>query len=59
MFQRLLLIFVLVGGCTAGQLKTFVLPTVETHPEERQVADKHPVIPVLIEKIDSLYYQYS
>ena len=57
MLKKLLILFILVGGCTktANQKSTsgiWILPTVETHPEERTVADKHPVIPVEIKKLD-------
>jgi len=60
MLQRLFILFVLVSGCTASQPKqsavkqsaVWILPTVETHPEERTVATRHPVIPVIIEKLD-------
>ena len=56
MFKNLIVIFILVGGCTttANQKSTsgvWILPEVETHPEERTVADSHPVIPVTIEKL--------
>ena len=51
MFQKLLVIFVLASGCSsASQQNSFILPTVETHPEERQVHDSYPVEPVVIEK---------
>ena len=57
MLKNLIIIFMLVGGCTttASQKSTsgtWILPTVETHPEERTVADSHPVIPVTIEKLN-------
>tara|TARA_E500000318_G_scaffold61537_1_gene57100 strand:+ start:41 stop:208 length:168 start_codon:yes stop_codon:yes gene_type:complete len=55
MIKKLFIIFVLVGGCTTSQHKqsnVWILPTVETHPEERTVATRHPVIPVIIEKLD-------
>ena len=54
MLKNLLIVFLLVGGCTttASQKSTWILPTVETHPKERTVATQHPVIPVLIEKLD-------
>lgn len=55
MLQRLFILFVLVSGCTASQPKqstVWILPTVDTHPEERTVATRHPVIPVIIEKLD-------
>ena len=54
MLKNLIILFILVGGCTmtASQKSTWVLPTVETHPEERTVADSHPVIPVTIEKLN-------
>lgn len=53
MFQRLIVIFVLASGCSStSQLKTFILPTVDTHPEERQVHDTYPVVPVLIEELN-------
>ena len=53
MLKNLLIVFLLVGGCTttASQKSTWILPTVETHPEERTVATKHPVIPVTVEKL--------
>jgi hypothetical protein len=56
MFKNLIVIFILVGGCTttANQKSTsgtWILPTVETHPEERTVADSYPVEPVVIEKL--------
>ena len=57
MLKNLLILFILVGGCTttANQKSTsgvWILPTVETHPEERTVADSHTVIPVVIEKLN-------
>ena len=57
MLKNLLIVFLLVGGCTTtasqkSTSSTWILPTVETHPEERTVATQHPVIPVLIEKLD-------
>ena len=57
MFKNLIVIFILVGGCTTTANQTsksssWILPTVETHPEERTVADSHPVIPVVIEKLN-------
>ena len=57
MLKNLLILFILVGGCTttASQKSTggvWILPTVETHPEERTVADSYPVIPVTIEKLN-------
>ena len=56
MFKNLIVIFILVGGCTttASHKSTsgvWILPTVETHPEERTVADSYPVEPVTIEKL--------
>ena len=56
MFKNLIVIFILVGGCTqtANQKSTsssWILPTVKTHPEERTVADSYPVEPVTIEKL--------
>lgn len=52
MFQRLIVIFVLASGCSStSQQNSFILPTVETHPEERQVHDSYPVEPVVIEKL--------
>tara|TARA_Y100001970_G_C14186877_1_gene833094 strand:- start:473 stop:646 length:174 start_codon:yes stop_codon:yes gene_type:complete len=51
----ILLTLVLVSGCTATNhtsTNTWIMPTVETHPEERYVADKAPVIPVEIKKLD-------
>ena len=54
MIKKLFIIFVLVSGCTASQHQqssVWILPTVETHPEERTVATQHPVIPVLIEEL--------
>ena len=57
MLKNLIILFILVGGCTttASQKSTsgtWILPSVETHPEERTVADSHPVIPVIIEKLN-------
>tara|TARA_Y100001938_G_C7893180_1_gene330771 strand:- start:476 stop:652 length:177 start_codon:yes stop_codon:yes gene_type:complete len=46
--------WIMVSGCTTTShqsAKTWILPTVETHPEEQYVADKAPVIPVEIENI--------
>ncbi len=45
--------WIMVSGCTttSHQSATWILPTVETHPEERYVADKAPVIPVQIETL--------
>ena len=37
---------------TACANKTFVMPTVITHPEERHVATSYPVVPVEIKQID-------
>tara|TARA_X000000950_G_scaffold234040_1_gene283819 strand:+ start:15464 stop:15694 length:231 start_codon:yes stop_codon:yes gene_type:complete len=40
---------------TSGQLKindTFVMPKVETSPEERYVADQHPVEPVIVKELN-------
>jgi len=53
MFQRLIILCVLVSGCSSStsQLKTWILPTVETHPEETKVHDSYPVEPVVIEKL--------
>lgn len=53
MFQRLIILCVLVSGCSSStsQHKTWILPTVETHPEERQVHNSYPVEPVVIEKL--------
>ena len=50
-----LFLLVLVSGCTATNHTSdnvWILPTVDTHPEERQAADKHPVIPVEIKILD-------
>ncbi len=43
----------MASGCTitSQESSIWILPSVETHPEERYVADKAPVIPVLIENI--------
>ena len=45
--------WIMVSGCTttSHQSATWILPTVETHPEESYVADKAPVIPVQIETL--------
>ena len=56
MLKNLIVIFILVGGCTTtanqkSTSSTWILPTVETHPEERTVADSYPVEPVVIEKL--------
>ena len=60
MFKNLIIIFILVGGCTtttnqkstsSSSSSSWILPTVETHPEERTVADSYPVEPVTIEKL--------
>ena len=50
--EKIKIIFILiimVSGCTTAN-RTFVLPSVTTYPEERQVANKAPVIPVIIQK---------
>jgi hypothetical protein len=53
MFQRLIVIFVLASGCSStSQQNSFILPTVETHPEERQVHDTYPIVSVLIEELN-------
>ena len=56
MFKNLIVIFIPVGGCTTtanqkSKSSSWILPTVETHPEERTVADSYPVEPVTIEKL--------
>jgi len=56
MFKNLIVIFILVGGCTTttnqkSTSSSWILPPVETHPEERTVADSYPVAPVTIEKL--------
>jgi len=45
--------WIMASGCTitSQESSIWILPSVETHPEERYVADKAPVIPVLIENI--------
>ena len=57
----ILLFFIFLVGCsgyhadTSGQLKindTFVMPKVETSPEERYVADQHPVEPVIVKELN-------
>ena len=47
--MKYLFILLLVVGCTN---KTFVLPAVETHEEERYVLTAVPVIPVEIEILE-------
>tara|TARA_B100000683_G_C12012181_1_gene358426 strand:- start:226 stop:405 length:180 start_codon:yes stop_codon:yes gene_type:complete len=54
----ILLFFIFLVGCSgyhAEQLKindTFVMPKVETSPEERYVADQHPVEPVIVKELN-------
>tara|TARA_B100001057_G_scaffold229609_1_gene229947 strand:- start:278 stop:439 length:162 start_codon:yes stop_codon:yes gene_type:complete len=44
--KYILLCLVLVSCTTSGAGKTFVMPLVETHPEERNVLMAVPVVPV-------------
>jgi len=47
-----LFLFVLISGCASATSNTWILPKVDTHPDERKVADRHPVIPVEIKILD-------